>query len=96
VVQSGTPGFGDRGILDVLEIVHRPSEIKGVMVLDRRWMVERMHIGLAWCRCRAKDREWTRARSLAGVQHSACRVRARRRALVQGSEVKEQVRINDL
>lgn len=68
----------DRGLGSIIEIVHKPKEIKGFTVLYRRWVVERTFAWMSRCRRLAKDFERTLESSLAWAQLAACRFLMRR------------------
>lgn len=78
--------LAERGLGSILEIVHKPKEVKGFTVLYRRWVVERTFAWLSRCRRLAKDVERTLESSLAWVQLAACRFMMRR--LARGNTLK--------
>ena len=63
---------------DLLEIITKPKQSKGFIVLCRRWVVERTFGWIGRCRRLAKDFEHSLASSLAWVQLAVCRFLMRR------------------
>ena len=63
---------------DLLEIVKRPGDAEGFVVLYRRWVVERTFAWMSRCRRLSKDYERTLESSVAWCQWAACRFLTRR------------------
>lgn len=66
-----------------IEIVKRSDQVKGSVVLPKRWIVERTFAWLNRCRCLAKDWEASIASSEAWMFISSIRQMTRRIARLQ-------------
>ena len=68
----------EQGLPDILEIVEKPKDTKGITVLPRRWVVERTLAWMGRCRRLSKDYERHTDNALAWAQLAACRFPVRR------------------
>ena len=60
---SGLPDWVEQTFGRIMQTVPRPVNVKGLVVLPKRWIVERTCAWLARCRCHSKVYEETTASS---------------------------------